>query len=184
MASHILKYKYGMNPLTVTFSPLLYTDEGLKNMNSWVDTGGFDNILFKANGKVARILAKEAFDNLLHPLQPFKFGLKAFPIKVAIKYNVDLVFYGEPRSEYGSEDHNKLESSGFGEEFYSISEDIKQTYIAGLPIKTLKAKHNFSNNDLEPYKSVKYEDIKNKNIVVDNLGWYIKWDPQSAYYYL
>ena len=40
MASHILKYRYGMNPLTVTFSPLLYTEEGLKNMNNWIDIGG------------------------------------------------------------------------------------------------------------------------------------------------
>ena len=90
MASHILKYKYGMNPITVTFSPLLYTDIGLKNMNNWVDKGGFDNILFKANGKVSRLLAREAFDNLLHPLQPFKSGLKVFPIKMAIKYNCAL----------------------------------------------------------------------------------------------
>ena len=26
--SHILKYKYGMNPLTVTWAPHLYTDNG------------------------------------------------------------------------------------------------------------------------------------------------------------
>lgn len=183
MASHILKYRYGMNPLTVTFAPLLYTDEGLRNMNNWIDIGGFDNILFKANGKIARILAKESFDNLLHPLQPFKFGLKIFPIKIALKYDIKLVFYGEPRSEYGSEDHNKTENPGFGEEFYSINKDIKDTFIAGLPINKLKPKYNFTNNDLEPYTAVNFEKIKDKNIVVDNLGWYLKWDPQSAYYY-
>ena len=30
-ASHILKYKYNMNPLTVTWAPHIYTDIGLKN---------------------------------------------------------------------------------------------------------------------------------------------------------
>ena len=30
-AAHILKYKYGMNPLTVTWPPILYTEYGLKN---------------------------------------------------------------------------------------------------------------------------------------------------------
>tara|TARA_Y100000589_G_C27194947_1_gene646365 strand:+ start:4193 stop:5425 length:1233 start_codon:yes stop_codon:yes gene_type:complete len=183
MASHILKYRYGMNPLTVTFSPLLYTEEGLKNMNNWIDIGGFDNILFKANGKVAKILAKEAFDNILHPLQPFKFGLKVFPIKIAIKFNIDLVFYGEPRSEYGSEDAKKVEKPGFGEEFYSIKKDIGETYIAGIPVNKLQSKYKLSKNDLEPYTAVNHEMIKDKKIVVDNLGWYIKWDPQSAYYY-
>ena len=143
MASHILKYRYGMNPLTVTFSPLLYTEEGLKNMNNWIDIGGFDNILFKANGRVAKILAKEAFDNILHPLQPFKFGLKVFPIKIAIKFNIDLVFYGEPRSEYGSEDAKKVEKPGFGEEFYSIKKDIGETYIAGIPVNKIQSNSPF-----------------------------------------
>ncbi|MCB1176970.1 MAG: N-acetyl sugar amidotransferase, partial [Leptospiraceae bacterium] len=29
--AHQLKYKYGMNPLTVTWTPLIYTDIGFKN---------------------------------------------------------------------------------------------------------------------------------------------------------
>ena len=37
--SHILKYKYGMNPLTVTWAPHLYTDIGWKNMQEWIHTG-------------------------------------------------------------------------------------------------------------------------------------------------
>ena len=33
-AAHVLKYKYGMHPLTVTWPPILYTDYGLKNMRA------------------------------------------------------------------------------------------------------------------------------------------------------
>ena len=44
-ASHILKYKYGMNPLTVTWPPILYTDYGYENYKNWIEIGGFDNIL-------------------------------------------------------------------------------------------------------------------------------------------
>src|SRR5688572_2719537 len=29
--AHVLKYKYGMNPLTVTWPPILYTDYGYEN---------------------------------------------------------------------------------------------------------------------------------------------------------
>jgi len=35
VASHLLKYKYGMNPLTVTWAPHIYTDIGWKNMQNW-----------------------------------------------------------------------------------------------------------------------------------------------------
>jgi len=56
MQSHLLKYKYGMNPLTVTWSPHLYTDIGWKNFQNWLHVGGFDNFLYTPNGKIHRLL--------------------------------------------------------------------------------------------------------------------------------
>ena len=47
--AHILKYKYGMNPLTVTWAPHLYTNIGWENFINWIPVGGFDNILFTFN---------------------------------------------------------------------------------------------------------------------------------------
>jgi len=46
--SHVLKYKYGMNPLTVTWPPILYTEYGYKNFKNWIDSG-FDNLSFNRN---------------------------------------------------------------------------------------------------------------------------------------
>ncbi|MEM6884968.1 MAG: N-acetyl sugar amidotransferase, partial [Verrucomicrobiota bacterium] len=79
--AHILKYKYGMNPLTVTYSPVLYTEVGWRNVQNWIYDGGFDNFLFSPNGKVVSVLARQAFENLLHPMQPFKFGIKSYAAK-------------------------------------------------------------------------------------------------------
>ena len=36
-AAHILKYKYGMHPLTVTWPPILYTDYGWENFQNWIN---------------------------------------------------------------------------------------------------------------------------------------------------
>ena len=69
--AHILKYKYGMNPLTVTWSPHLYTEIGWKNFENWIHIGGLDNVLFTPNGRRHRHLTKLAFTNLLNPFQPF-----------------------------------------------------------------------------------------------------------------
>ena len=55
-----------MNPLTVTYSPILYTDIGFQNLRAWIYSGGFDNLLFTPNGKITSVLAREAFENLLH----------------------------------------------------------------------------------------------------------------------
>jgi len=179
--AHILKYKYGMNPLTVTYSPMLYTDIGWKNLRSWIDIGGFDNFLFSPNGKVASTLARESFINLLHPIQPFKFGIKSLAAKMAIQHNIELVMYGEPYAENGSEDETNASSPSYSADWYV--NDSKDIYIAGANINDLKEKYNFSNNDLKLYMPLRSKDLNNHKLKVEFLGWYLKWDPQEIYYY-
>ena len=101
-ASHLLKYKYGMNPLTVTWPPILYTTYGYENFKNWIEVGGFDNITFKQNGRVMKLLTKLSIQNLLHPFQTFILGQKNIGPRLAAKYNIPLVFYGEAEAEYGN----------------------------------------------------------------------------------
>ena len=49
--SHILKYKYGMKPLTITWAPIMYTDVGKQHMENWINVGGFDNLLLHQTEK-------------------------------------------------------------------------------------------------------------------------------------
>ena len=107
--AHILKYKYGMNPLTVTWAPHLYTNIGWENFQNWMHQGGLDNILFTPNGKLHRLLTKLAFHNLLHPFQPFIIGQRIIGPSIASKFNVKLVMYGENQAEYG----NSIDEDGF-----------------------------------------------------------------------
>ena len=37
--AHILKYKYKMNPLTVTWAPNMYTTWGWNNFQKWIHSG-------------------------------------------------------------------------------------------------------------------------------------------------
>tara|TARA_Y100000741_G_scaffold310381_1_gene254100 strand:- start:1967 stop:2851 length:885 start_codon:yes stop_codon:yes gene_type:complete len=170
-----------MNPLTVTYSPLLYTDIGWKNLRSWIDVGGFDNYLFSPNGKITAALAREAFKNILHPIQPFKFGLKTLAAKMAIKFNIKLVMYGEMMAEYGSGETDDTESPSFDKSFFV--NDNKDVYIAGKEVNELKELHNFSDNDLLPYMPLKSKDVEKSELNVEFLGWYLKWNPQEIYYY-
>ena len=57
--AHQLKYKYGMNPLTVTWAPHIYTDIGWRNLQSFIHSG-FDHILGTANGAIHRLMTKLA----------------------------------------------------------------------------------------------------------------------------
>ena len=101
-AAYVLKYKFGMHPLTVTWPPILYTDYGWRNFRNWIEVGGFDNVTFKPNGRVHQLLTRLAIENLLHPFQTFILGQKNLAPKIAVKYEIPLVFFGENEAEYGN----------------------------------------------------------------------------------
>ena len=92
--AHQLKYKYGMNPLTVTWSPLSYTNIGRENLYSKIDSG-FSNLLCTPNGIFQRKLARLCFEQLGDAFHVFVLGQVNYPFQIASKLGVKLVFYGE-----------------------------------------------------------------------------------------
>lgn len=180
-AAHVLKYKYGMNPLTVTWPPILYTDIGWKNFRNWIEIGGFDNITFKPNGKVQRLLTKLSIENLLHPFQTFILGQKHLPPKLAMKYGVPLIFYGESEAEYGNpiaENNTSLRDKSY----YAMN-NLSECMIAGIPIPELIEKYKIRLNDLMSYLPAHADELDRHKVDVRYLGYYLKWTPQECYYY-
>jgi len=180
-AAHILKYKYGMHPLTITWPPLMYTDYGYVNFRNWIEVGGFDNISFKPSGRVMKLLTKLAIENILHPFQTFILGQKNLAPKIAIQYNVPLIFYGENEAEYGNpiQDNNV---SLRDKSFYAM-QNFDNIFIAGVNVKDLMRDHNLCPNDLSPYLPAPHKELERTSIEVHYLGYYLKWTPQEAYYY-
>lgn len=179
--SHILKYKYGMNPLTVTWAPHSYTDIGWKNFTNWMHIGGLDNILYTPNGKLHRLLTKYAFHNLLHPFQPFIIGQRVIGPAMAARFGVKLVMYGENQAEYGNKvDQNNIPTMNYN--FFSV-EEPKEIKFGGITIDELIKKHDLTLGDFAPYIPSKPEFLKEKEVEVHYLGYYERWDPQECYYY-
>lgn len=177
--SHILKEKYGMNPLTVTWAPHLYTEIGWENFTNWIQVGGLDNILFTPNGKLHRYLTKEAFSNLLHPFQPFITGQRIIGPLIAKKFGIKLVMYGENQAEYGNAVEENL-SPVMQTKFFSTdkSTDIR---LGGKKISEHLRNTNFTIKDFEPYLPLQLGESKIAE--VHYLGYYLKWDPQECFYY-
>jgi len=179
--AHILKYKYGMNPLTVTWAPHLYTDIGMKNFQEWMHTGGLDNILYTPNGKLHREMTKNAFHNLLHPFQPFIVGQRIIGPAMAKRFGVKLVMYGENQAEYGNaieENSNPIMNT----DFFSAEDPLKMKF-GGVSMQDYIDSGKYTKNDFVPYIAPKHKDLIDAGIEVHYLGYYLKWDPQECYYY-
>ena len=180
-AAHLLKYKYGMNPLTVTWPPIMYTDYGRANFHRWIEQGGFDNISFKPNGRVQRLLTKLSIENLLHPFQTFILGQKNLAPKIALKYKIPLIFYGESEAEYGNplaETNTSLRDKSY----YAMGH-LDEIHLGGVPVPELIGRYGLTLADLTPYLPAGHQELESGRIEVHYLGYYKKWTPQEAYYY-
>jgi N-acetyl sugar amidotransferase len=179
-ASHILKTQYGMHPLTVTWAPHVYTDWGWKNFQSWIHAG-HDNYLMTPNGRVHRLLTRLSTELLFHPFQAFMFGQKSLAPKMALLFNIPLVFYGENEAEYGNPiadtENAKRDWS------YFTAKDKSEVYLGGVTVEDLKSDFGVDESDLQPYLPADPNKIMEKKIEVHYLGHYLKWHPQSCYYY-
>lgn len=179
--SHILKHKYNMNPLTITWSPHQYTDIGWQNFQQWINAG-FSNILLSPNGKLHRLLTKKAFLNLCHPFQPFIIGQKICGPKYAALHKVPFVMYGEHPSEYGDRIDEAFEPK-MREHYFVDDTNIDNLILGGESARKICTENNFNISDMSDYLPVKPSIIKELDISVYHLSYYLKWDPQEVYYY-
>ena len=179
--AHILKYKYNMNPLIVTWPPILYTDYGLRNYNNWINIGGFDALVVRPNGRIMKELTKLSIINLFHPFQTFILGQKNIAPKIASKFGIKLVFYGENEAEYGNPIAEN--NSSLREKSYFAVKNYNNIHLAGVKISELIKKYKFKYSDLKIFLPISNKEINKHNIEIHYLGYYLKWIPQEAFYY-
>ena len=174
--AHMLKYKYKMNPLTVTWAPHIYTDIGRRNLDNFINIGGFDHILGSVNGSMHRKMSQLAFLHMGDNFQPFVYGQTNFPLKMAVQHNISLIMYGE---------NGEVEYGGDMQNAYKPTRDIKDHdghYFSGKPPEFWE-QHGVNKSDLHPYMPPSYESTINNKTEIHFMGYYHFWDPQENYYY-
>jgi hypothetical protein len=101
--------------------------------------------------------------------------------KVATKHGIPLIFYGENEAEYGNP---VADMSGATRSWkYFTSDDESEIYLGGTSLEQLYGEFGLSKVDIDPYMPANPEVVDANNIEVHYLGYYLKWHPQSAYYF-
>lgn len=178
--AHVLKHRYGMHPLTVTWAPHIYTEWGRRNHDRWIHAG-FDNYLCTPNGRVHRLLTRLAVDRLLHPFQPFMLGQKILGPRMAAQFGIELVFFGENEAEYGNPIAD-VEAARRDPRFFA-ADATDEVFISGVPVSELLGRYGLEPNDLHPYLPPDPQVVVDTGVEVHYLGYYLRWHPQGAYYY-
>ncbi len=188
--AHKLKHEYGMNPLLVTWSPLKYTDIGIENFDSLVDAG-FTTIRCSPNGKIHRKLARLSFEEFGDAFHVFVLGQVYFPIHMALKFNIKLIFYGENGEvEYAGDPgladkpfidlfENKSWRKG-----YLKGTSLDELIQYGIKNTSYLNSNDINKADLQFYQPPSEEEMIKKGIhKTYYYNYYEDWYPQENYYY-
>ncbi len=183
--AHLLKTKYGMHPLTVTWAPFIYTEIGRKNYDAFVNSG-FTNLLCNPNKLFHKKLARIAFEAVGDAWQPFTYGQMAYAFHIALSMDIKLVFYGENgEAEYSGASKTK-EWPGMPWDYWA------EQYFKGVTIhdlvnygleKKIITENDYDQSDITFYAPPDVKLLKERDIQFHWLGYYHKWVPQENYYY-
>lgn len=183
--AHILKDKYNMKPLTITWSPFIYTDIGRRNLDSFI-ASGFDNLLYSPNKQLYKKLSRIGFEFVGDNFLPFIYGQMNYALHLSIQKNIPLIFYGENAElEYGGTwkniDKSFKDVDDYGDEYFK-GVNIQKLINIGLENKIIDKK-DIQDNPLLYFDFPSKKLMKSQNTQVHWFSYYKYWDPQENYYY-
>ncbi len=171
-----LKFEFGMNPLLVTFSPQIPNEVGNHNREALIQLG-FDHVFFRPNQKVHRKLARRFFIERGNHKVAWDAGINAIPVKVAVDFNIPLIFYAEHgESEYGGK-VLRVES----QKFRDFTEVIEHQ-IGDDPCNWVD--EEITLNDLNPYIYPKIERVRKAGVKALYFAYFFKWSSYENYLYI
>jgi N-acetyl sugar amidotransferase len=174
--AHKLKFEYGLNPLLVTYSPMVPNEIGHHNREEMVKLG-FDHLFFRANQKALRHLARRFFIERGNPKVAWDAGINTVPIQVAVNYKIPVVFYAEHgESEYGgrvlSEEHRRTR------DFTEIIEN----YVGDDPRNWVDDVVSYS--ELYPYIYPPPEQVEIVGVKAYYFSYFFRWSMYENYLYI
>ena len=168
-----LKHKYGMNPLCVTITPALPLPLGDKNLRSFVESG-YNHISVNPDYEAMRQLNKAGLIEMGFPYYGWLTSIITAPIKIAISFNINLIFYVEDGEvEYGGSTETSKDP------IYGIDYQ-KRVYLEGGYQKVLDSS-SLEKNQLYFFEYPSDEEVKKKNIKITHWSYFENWDPYRNY---
>ena len=172
--------EYKLKPLVVQFNHGFMRPNLLANNERTFKKLGVDVLSFTTNWKVVKRLMLESLIRKGDFCWHCHTGICSYPMHVAIKYQIPLVFWGEPSSEYAAyydyreNDIEKVDETRFNR-FVNLgitAEDMK-----GM----IEKDFDLDPRDLAPYTYPAIRDLKRLQYQSVCLGSFISWDTKRHF---
>lgn len=172
---YYLMKQYKLKPLVVQFNHGFMRPNLLANNERTFKKLGVDVISFTPNWKVVKRLMREALIRKGDFCWHCHTGIFSYPMHVAIKFNVPLVLWGEPSSEYAAYYDYR------DDEIETVDETRFNRFVnLGITAEDMKGMiekdFDLDPRDLMPYSYPPLRDLKRLRYQSVCLGSYIPWD--------
>ena len=91
----LLKTKYGMNPLMVSFNHAYNTAAGTRNLENLSKASGCDLVRFNCGLDSVRRVSRHMLETVGDLTWHYHAGITGYPFQVAVQYNIPLIVWGE-----------------------------------------------------------------------------------------
>lgn len=165
--------EYGLNPLAVTWKTPARSELGQKNLDNLVALG-VDHIDYQINPNVEKKFMLKSLVKYGTTALPMHMALFNIPLKIATKFKIPLVIWGENSAfEYGTADE---ELKGF---------KLNSRWLAkyGVTHGTTASdwiSEDLSKKELTPYFGPDDVELEEAGVTSIFLGHFFKWDTETS----
>lgn len=169
----LLKEKYKMNPLLVSFNHGFNTPAGLRNLNNLIEKSGCDAVVYTAGKdavrKISRLMLEKVGDLTWH----YHAGIRTLPFKVAVEKNIPLIVWGE---------HGFAELTGLVslKDFVEFTRWTRKEHdMRGIDAEELIGQNGITAADIEPYIFPTDEEIEKTDVRGIYISNFFKWNAEE-----
>jgi N-acetyl sugar amidotransferase len=167
---YVLVEVYKMKPLAVTFSHNWYTEVGWYNLQNALQEFNVDHIMFTPNRALVNKIARKSIEAIGDSCWHCHSGVGAFPLQVAVRFNIPLLIWGESIAESSGRASHKNPVHKFDRDYF--------TKVSAKKNPSEMVCDYLSSRDLYPFNVPSIEDIEKVGVYGIHLGDYIFWDEE------
>lgn len=169
----LLKEKYGLNPLLVTFNHVFNTPAGLRNLRNLVARSGCDLVRYTAGVDSVRRIARHMLQTVGDLTWHYHAGIRTLPFQIAVQYNIPLIVWGE---------HGFAELTGLVslEDFVEFTRWTRKEHdMRGVEATDLVGQADISEFDIAPYIYPSDDDIERVDVRGIYVSNFFPWDAKA-----
>lgn len=167
---YVLTQIYKMKPLAVTFSHNWFSETGWYNLQKCLQSFNIDHMMFTPNRDLINRAAKKSLFEIGDTCWHCHAGVGAFPLHVAVKFNIPLLVWGESIAESSGR-------ASYECPIYKFDRDYFTKISAKLKPKEMVCDY-LSERDLFPFEPPTQEEVDKVGAFGIYLGDYMFWDDE------